>query len=74
MQAPGNLGLHDQHLALLWVQQNITAFSGNPANVTLMGESAGAMAAILHTVSPFSRGTFHRGRTERAHKRLRKVI
>jgi hypothetical protein len=29
--------------------------------VTLMGESAGAMAAVLHTVSPFSRGTFHRG-------------
>jgi carboxylesterase type B len=50
-------------LALLWVQQNISAFRGNPANVTLMGESAGAMSAILHTVSPFSRGLFHRGNT-----------
>ena len=56
----GNLGLHDQYLALRWIQQNIAQFGGDPANVTLMGESAGAMSAACHLVSPLSRGLFHR--------------
>ena len=58
--APGNLGLHDQHLALAWIHENIAAFGGDPGNVTLMGESAGAMSALLHTVSPYSSGLFHK--------------
>ena len=58
--APGNLGLHDQHLALTWVQENISMFGGDPDNVTLMGESAGAMSAFCHLVSPLSSGLFHR--------------
>jgi len=58
--APGNLGLHDQYLALLWVKENIEAFGGDPNNVTLMGESAGAMSAMFHLVSPISRGLFHK--------------
>ena len=58
--APGNLGLHDQFLALSWIQDNIRSFGGDPGNVTLMGESAGAMSALLHTVSPFSANLFHR--------------
>ena len=56
----GNLGLHDQYLALRWIQENIAQFGGDPANVTLMGESAGAMSAACHLVSPLSRGLFHR--------------
>ena len=59
-EAPGNLGLWDQRLALLWVREHISAFGGDPSNVTLLGESAGAMAAMLHLVAPPSAGLFHR--------------
>merc|ERR1711892_271605 len=59
-EAPGNLGLHDQYLALLWVKENIEAFGGDPANVTIMGESAGSMSAMCHLVSPISKGLFHK--------------
>ena len=58
--APGNLGLWDQRMALLWVRDNISAFGGNPDCVTLLGESAGSMAAMLHLVAPPSAGLFHR--------------
>ena len=59
-EAPGNLGLHDQFLALSWVRDNIAQFGGDPDNVTLLGESAGAMSAVCHLMSPVSRGLFHR--------------
>ncbi|XP_067006808.2 esterase E4 [Anabrus simplex] len=57
---PGNMGLKDQVLALRWVQQNIATFCGNPEEVTLFGESAGAVCVHCHTVSPMSAGLFHR--------------
>ena len=59
-KAAGNLALKDQHLALQWVQRHIAAFGGNPADVTLFGESAGSFAVMHQIVSPWSAGLFSR--------------
>jgi para-nitrobenzyl esterase len=56
----GNLGLADQQAALRWVRANITAFGGNPRNVTIMGQSAGGYSVCAHLASPVSAGLFQR--------------
>ncbi|KAJ8338250.1 hypothetical protein SKAU_G00372160 [Synaphobranchus kaupii] len=59
-EAPGNVGLLDQRLALQWVQDNIQFFGGNPKQVTIFGESAGGASVGMHLLSPDSRPTFSR--------------
>nr|CDS24829.1 BC026374 protein S09 family [Echinococcus granulosus] len=56
--APGNQGLLDQVEALQWIRRNIIYFGGNPKQVTLFGQGAGALSASLHLLSPVSSHLF----------------
>ena len=62
----GNYGTMDQIAVLKWVKRNIAAFGGNPNNVTIFGESAGARSVTWLMVSDAARGLFHRAIAESA--------
>src|SRR5688572_13529020 len=59
-KASGNYGLADMVASLRWVKSNIAAFGGDPGNVTVFGQSAGAMAIGSLVASPETKGMFHR--------------
>lgn len=56
----GNYGIMDQIAALQWVRRNVAAFGGDPANVTIIGESAGGMSVHMLNTAPLARGLFHK--------------
>ena len=56
----GNYGLYDQVCALHWVKDNIASFGGDPENITIMGQSAGAMSVQQHVCSPLTKGLFQK--------------
>lgn len=60
LKVPANTGLKDQTFALKWIQRNISAFGGDPKNVTIFGESAGGASVHYHMISDHSRDLFQR--------------
>ncbi|HMF97980.1 MAG TPA: carboxylesterase family protein [Vicinamibacterales bacterium] len=59
-RASGNYGILDHVAALKWVQKNIEAFGGDPARVTIFGESAGSWSVNVVQATPLAKGLFHR--------------
>jgi carboxylesterase type B len=56
----GNYGLHDQVMALKWIKDNIDSFGGDPNNVVIFGQSAGAISVGYHLISSLSENLFSR--------------
>lgn len=55
-ESRGNMGLLDQYMVLLWIQENIEKFGGDRRSVTLMGYSSGGASVLYHLTSPRTKG------------------
>ncbi|MDB5438727.1 MAG: Carboxylesterase, type [Caulobacteraceae bacterium] len=60
LPASGDFGLQDQQAALRWIRANIAKFGGDPANITLFGQSGGAIAVCAQLTAPGARGLFQK--------------
>ncbi|KAG8185539.1 hypothetical protein JTE90_012875 [Oedothorax gibbosus] len=59
-EVEGNMGFYDQILAMRWIKNNAQAFGGDPDNIVLMGQSAGAVSISGHLVSPLTKRLFNK--------------
>ena len=71
---PTNLGLRDMIAALRWINDNALAFGGDPTNLTVFGESAGAMAIADLMASPLAKGLFGRAIVQSGHGAMTRDI
>lgn len=69
----GNVGMLDCVAALQWVRQNISAFGGDPNNVTIFGQSGGASKVAVLMAAPAARGLFHKAIIQSASSLIRMV-
>ena len=66
-EAGGCLGLKDQIAALTWIKENISTFGGNPDNITVFGQSAGAILIMLLTITPAAKNLFQKAIPQSGH-------
>ena len=71
---PTNLGLRDMIAALEWVRDHIALFGGDPGNITVFGESAGAMAIADLLASPLTAGLFRRAIVQSGHGAMTRAV